>query len=85
MFTLLFTAECVIKMIGLTIQKWREDIFNVFDLVIVIASYFEMVLLVNSTAIVGAVRSVRLLRLIKLARSNYTLKCLLDSIAITMA
>ena len=72
-------------MIGLTIQKWREDIFNVFDLVIVIASYFEMVLLVNSTAIVGAVRSVRLLRLIKLARSNYTLKCLLDSIAITMA
>lgn len=39
----------------------------------------------SQTAIVSTVRSIRLLRLIKLARSNFTLRCLLDSIIMTIA
>ena len=84
MFTILFAAECVIKLIGLTIKEWKNDIFNVFDLLIVIASFIEMAISDRFTAIVGALRSVRLLRLFKLARSNYNLKCLLDAIGITI-
>lgn len=57
-----------------------------FDLVIVIGSYVEIDLSSNNTAIIGALRSLRLLRLVKLARnSSHTLKCLLDSIVVTIA
>lgn len=85
-FIVLFTAECVIKLIGLTVEEWKTDIFNVFDLVIVIGSYVEIDLSSNNTAIIGALRSLRLLRLVKLARnSSHTLKCLLDSIVVTIA
>jgi voltage-dependent calcium channel L type alpha-1D len=85
-FIILFTAECVIKLLGITTQDWKSDIFNIFDLVIVIGSYVEMVLSSDNTAIIGALRTLRLLRLVKLARSSsHTLKCLLDSIVITIA
>lgn len=84
-FTFAFTGECIIKIIGLTFRQWRNEIFNIFDLAIVVASFVEMWLSESETAIIGALRSIRLLRLIKLVRSNYTLKCLLDAIAITMA
>jgi hypothetical protein len=38
----------------------------------------------KQTAIISALRTIRLLRLVKLARSNFALKCLIDSIAITI-
>jgi len=84
MFTIIFALECIIKLVGLTYNSWKGDIFNIFDLAIVIASVLELSISSKQTAIISALRALRLLRLIKLARSNFTLKCLLDSIAITI-
>lgn len=84
-FNVFFALECAIKLIGLTFQEWKQDIFNVFDLIIVISSSIEMMISKNSTAIISALRAIRLLRLIKLARSNFTLRFLLDSMAITIS
>lgn len=84
-FTISFTAECILKLVGLTFEDFTKDKFNIFDLVIVIASIVELMLSDTSGGVVSALRAFRLLRLIKLARSNHTLKCLLDSIAHTIA
>ena len=84
-FTVLYTAECVIKLIGLPRKEWKTDIFNAFDFLIVIALYLELAFQ-SQTAIIGAVRSLRLLKLIKLVRSsNVTLEVLIDSIVQTIA
>lgn len=56
-----------------------------FDLIIVFASLMELLVAPESAGIVSALRAFRLIRLFKLARSNVTLRCLLDSIAYTIA
>ena len=84
-FTVLFTAECILKLVGQTFEDFTKDRFNIFDLVIVVSSIIELMLSDESGGVVSALRAFRLLRLIKLARSNHTLKCLLDSIAHTIA
>jgi hypothetical protein len=65
-------------------SDWKKDAFNLFDLVIVISSLIELLISTSSKGIISALRAFRLLRLIKLARSNHTLRCLLDSIAHTI-
>lgn len=65
-------------------SDWKRDAFNVFDLIIVISSLFEILIRTSSKGIISALRAFRLFRLIKLARSNHTLRCLLDSIAHTI-
>lgn len=80
-FTILFTIESVLKLLGLTRYKFRKDKFNIFDLVIVLVSILEMIMPQSNLGIITSLRAFRLARLFKLARSNHTLKCLLDSIA----
>jgi hypothetical protein len=81
-FTILFTLECILKIIGLTFSEWRSDFFNITDLIIVITSCIE---LMAHFEMIAALRALRLFRLIKLVRNNYTLRCLLDSIAETLS
>jgi hypothetical protein len=76
--------ECVIKLTGLTFDEWKGDIFNIFDLLIVLASISEMLLSDEQATVIMSLRAFRLIRLIRLARSNPTLRSLLDSIALTV-
>lgn len=84
-FTFLFGLEVLLKLIGLTLREWKRDPFNVLDLLIILSSILELLISYNSTDIISALRSIRLLRVIKLARSNFTLRFLLDSIAYTIS
>lgn len=43
-FNIFFSLECVIKLTGLKFDEWLADEFNIFDLIIVIASIIEMFL-----------------------------------------
>jgi len=79
-FTYLFTAESILKLMALTYTKFVKDRFNIFDLVIVLASLAEMFLGSSNQGIVSSARAFRLARLFKLARNNQTLKSLIDSI-----
>jgi hypothetical protein len=84
-FNILFSLECVIKLTGLKFKEWMQDEFNIFDLIIVIASIIEVIIISKGQAgIISVLRAFRLIRLIKLARSNVTLRCLIDSIAATV-
>jgi len=84
-FTFFFTLEVVLKLTGLTWDNFAKTGFNIFDLVIVILSIVELLISEDSGGVISALRAFRLLRLIKLARSNHTLACLLDSILHTIA
>lgn len=74
MFTSIFTFECIIKLMALS-----KDFFlcgwNIFDLIIVSASLVDIIFeLVDGLSVL---RGLRLLRVIKLARSWTTMKVLL--------
>lgn len=84
-FTILFASESVLKIFGLTFKKFKSDGFNLFDLFIVLASILELMFSAKNKGIISSARAFRLARLFKLARSNHTLKCLLDSIAQTIS
>lgn len=84
-FTILFAVESLLKLLGLTIAKFKNDNFNLFDLFIVLASMMELMYSSSNKGIISSARAARLARLFKLARSNHTLKCLLDSIAQTIS
>ena len=85
LFTALFASECILKLIGLRFYEWRSDFFNVCDLFIVLTSVFEGMAQHEKQDMISALRALRLFRLIKLVRNNYTLRCLLDSIAETLS
>jgi len=84
-FSFFFTAECMIKLIGFEFEAWKRELFNIFDLIIVISSNIELLIPKNQAGgAITALRATRLIRIIKLARSNVTLRCLLDSIGHTV-
>ena len=70
-------------MIGLTWKKYIKDKFNIIDFVIILVSIVELIFS-DSSGVLITIRTFRLIRLIKLARSNNNLKILLDSIAKTL-
>lgn len=79
-FTVIFTAEAVIKMVGLGFKEFNKEKFNQFDLVIVIISIAEMQ--VGSEEGPGVFSSFRAFRLFKIFRLFRVgdLRILLDSI-----
>ncbi|CAF1517833.1 unnamed protein product [Rotaria sp. Silwood1] len=78
-FTAIFTAECVLKIIALTPAKYLRNGWNVFDLVIVTVSVIELGL--AGVKGLSVLRSFRLLRVFKLAKSWQTLNRLMSIIA----
>lgn len=42
MFTVLFSIECIIRIVGLRWSQWKKEKFNIIDLVIVLLSWMEM-------------------------------------------
>lgn len=81
-FTVIFTAEVVIKIIGLGFRSFCREKFNIFDLVIVIVSLVEISLSDNGGAF-SALRAFRLFRIFKLFRVG-DLRVLIDSIGFTI-
>jgi hypothetical protein len=83
-FTVIFTAEAVIKMVGLGFKEFNKEKFNQFDLVIVIISIAEMQ--VGSEEGPGVFSSFRAFRLFKIFRLFRVgdLRILLDSIQFTL-
>lgn len=83
--------EAIIKILALGFDRYSEEFFNIFDLIIVIVSLIEIITEEILTAFLSSVslnisafRTLRLLRIFKLVKSNEALSLLLESIALTM-
>lgn len=83
MFTIIFTIEVVLKLVGLGVRDYCADRFNIFDAVIVIVSLLELALAGEGRGFISALRALRLFRIFKLFRSG-DLRTLLDSIGFTV-
>lgn len=86
--TLFFTAEMVVKILGMGLRRYAKDQMNIFDAFIVILSLIEFAILtIGDTGGGGTIsvfRAFRLMRLFKLARSWTNLRNLLISIVNTL-
>ncbi|CAI9738066.1 voltage-dependent calcium channel type A subunit alpha-1-like isoform X9 [Octopus vulgaris] len=80
-FTILFTIECVLKLLGFGLKNYFRDRWNLFDFIIVIGSIIDVVttnvLSSASSFRTGSFRLFRAARLIKLLRQGYTIRLLL--------
>ncbi len=77
-FTSIFTAESILKIIAMTPSKFLTNGWNVFDLLIVTVSLIELGL--ANVKGLSVLRSFRLLRVFKLAKSWQTLNRLISII-----
>lgn len=83
-FTVIFTAEAVIKMVGLGFKEFNKEKFNQFDLVIVIISIAEMQAQnQDKPGVFSSFRAFRLFKIFRLFRVG-DLRILLDSIQFTL-
>jgi hypothetical protein len=71
-FTLIFTLELIIKLIGLGFKHYFNELSNTFDFIIVIISFVEIItdFFANGEhiKILIGLRSIRLLRVFKIAK-----------------
>ncbi|XP_063429093.1 sodium channel protein para-like isoform X4 [Mytilus trossulus] len=81
-FTGIFAAEAFLKIIALNPMEYLKDRWNCFDIVIVILSFVELAL--EGVKGLSVLRSFRLLRVFKLAKSWPTLNMLISVVARTM-
>ena len=82
-FTVIFTLEMVLKILGLGISKYVSDWFNLFDATIVVFSLLDL-FLPESNSSVTALRTFRLLRVFKLFKFLTGLRELLDTVLSTL-
>ena len=73
LFVWVFVIEMMAKLIGLGLRNYLRDKFNAFDGVIVLVSLVDFTLsltikLESADGIMSALRALRLLRVVKLAR-----------------
>lgn len=84
-FSWCFLVEMIIKLLGLGFKDYSKDSFNLFDASLVIISFVEDMLSnvgylsddMSSGGALSAFRSIRLLRIFKLARSWLSFRILL--------
>lgn len=81
-FTAIFASEAFLKLIALSPMHYFRDGWNCFDFLIVFLSFLEMAL--DGVSGLSVLRSFRLLRVFKLARSWQTLNMLIRIVAGTM-
>lgn len=86
-FTVVFTVEAIIKVVGLGRYYWKDS-WNIFDCVIVVGSCFGIVYTWAGGYAVGTsastIRSVRVARLIKLIQAAPSLRQLVNTLVITL-
>lgn len=81
-FTIIFTIEALLKLIGLGFKEFNKERFNQFDLVVVIISIAEMYIPGNISGF-SCFRAFRLFKILRLFRVG-DLRILLDSIQFTL-
>ena len=79
---IVFCMETVFKSIGLGFKSFVKELFNIFDLSIVIISLLELTVLQNSRML-SSLRAFRLFKIFKLFNSG-DLRILIDSISFTL-
>ena len=84
-FSWLFVGEMIIKITALGMKEYVRDYFNLFDAFVVVLNVLDNVLLYSIGNTIGGggiivLRSIRLLRIIKLVRSWSSLRILLQKI-----
>ena len=88
-FTIVFSIEVVVKLVGLGVRDYAADRMNLFDATIVIIGVVEMIMASaagssEGSGPFGALRAVRLFRIFKLFRSG-ELRMLIESMIMTVA
>uniref|UniRef100_A0A672P951 Voltage-dependent calcium channel type A subunit alpha-1 n=1 Tax=Sinocyclocheilus grahami TaxID=75366 RepID=A0A672P951_SINGR len=77
-FTVIFTVECVLKILAFGIMNYFRDTWNIFDFITVLGSITEIVVdKVHTSFNMGFLKLFRAARLIKLLRQGYTIRILL--------
>ncbi|XP_048107602.1 voltage-dependent R-type calcium channel subunit alpha-1E isoform X10 [Alosa alosa] len=80
-FTVLFSVECVLKIMAFGFLNYFRDTWNIFDFITVLGSITEIVMVdmqVKSTSVnMSFLKLFRAARLIKLLRQGYTIRILL--------
>uniref|UniRef100_A0A6I8MYL0 Voltage-dependent R-type calcium channel subunit alpha n=1 Tax=Ornithorhynchus anatinus TaxID=9258 RepID=A0A6I8MYL0_ORNAN len=79
-FTMVFSLECVLKIIAFGFLNYFRDTWNIFDFITVIGSITEIILTdskVRSSFNMSFLKLFRAARLIKLLRQGYTIRILL--------
>ncbi|XP_036891194.1 voltage-dependent R-type calcium channel subunit alpha-1E [Sturnira hondurensis] len=81
-FTMVFSLECVLKIIAFGFLNYFRDTWNIFDFITVVGSITEIILtdskLVNTSGFnMSFLKLFRAARLIKLLRQGYTIRILL--------
>lgn len=82
-FTLIFTLEVILKIIGLGMKEFARDRFNLFDALIVVFSLLDLFIISGNSSF-SALRAFRLFRIFKIFRVG-NLRVLLDSITMTVS
>lgn len=84
-FSIIFTVECVLKVIGLGVRDFVQDGFNLFDAAIVLVSILEFIIQADGEkgGAFSALRAFRLFRILKIFRAGQ-LRTLLDCITFTL-
>ena len=81
LITCFFLVEMIIRLIGVGIKKYCEDYFNILDSLIVCISIADIVIYYTSAQetklLLTAFRSVRILRILKMAREWTSFRTLL--------
>jgi hypothetical protein len=88
-FTYMFTIEMVIKICGLGLRNYARDGFNLFDGILVMISILDVVIdklmgISSGASVIAVFRTMRLLRVFKLATKSKSLLILLSAIMKTM-
>lgn len=72
-FTGVFIFEMAVKLLAFGVRTYFKDSFNIFDCIIVVTSFIDLVLTYSATSsssrAITAFRAFRLLRIFKLAKS----------------
>lgn len=75
-FTIIFTIECIMKLIGMGFIEYQKDYFNLFDFVVVIAALIEFFFEGSGFAGLSILRGFRILRIFKLIKKAKSLQLL---------
>lgn len=75
-FTIIFTIEMGLKLIGYGVIDYLKDIMNVFDGSIVLISLIEIIFLSGGSRAISAFRSVRIFRTFRVLRVTKLLRSL---------
>ena len=67
-FTVIFTLECISKLIGLGFSRYISNGFNAFDFIVVMAALFESFGKGGKLSILRGFRIMRIFKLIKGAK-----------------